>query len=137
MLLPLPLPLDLKSITTNLNLNLNLPTLNLQLANLNLNPAALLNFSRLSLLVQQFNQRPGEDQLLNGIWIGLLSVEALMVLGVMVRGLLGAVGSSRMRRRRRSSGEISIGIGMGHGMCEVGDEGLQGEGVQGGYYWRE
>jgi hypothetical protein len=36
-----------------------------------------------------------EDQLLNGIWIGLLSVEALMVLGVAVRGLVGAVASSR------------------------------------------
>lgn len=36
-----------------------------------------------------------EDQLLNGIWIGLLSVEALMVLGVALRGLVGAVASSR------------------------------------------
>ena len=30
-----------------------------------------------------------EDQLLNGIWIGLLAVEALMVFGVAVRGLVG------------------------------------------------
>lgn len=36
-----------------------------------------------------------EDTLLNGIWIGLLSVEALMVLGVALRGLVGAVVSSR------------------------------------------
>jgi len=32
-----------------------------------------------------------EDQLLNGIWISLLSVEALMVFGVAVRGLIGAI----------------------------------------------
>ncbi|KAK4032669.1 hypothetical protein C8A01DRAFT_20287 [Parachaetomium inaequale] len=37
-----------------------------------------------------------EDQLLNNIWIGLLSVEALMVLGVALRGLVGAVASSRL-----------------------------------------
>lgn len=30
-----------------------------------------------------------EDQLLNGIWIGLLSVEALMVVGVALHGLVG------------------------------------------------
>ena len=30
-----------------------------------------------------------EDQLLNGIWIGLLSVEALMVVGVVLHGLFG------------------------------------------------
>ncbi|KAK4151527.1 hypothetical protein C8A00DRAFT_17072 [Chaetomidium leptoderma] len=55
-----------------------------------------------------------EDQLLNGIWIGLLSVEALMVLGVALRGLVGAVASSRFfeerRQRRRRS---SVGMGMG------------------------
>ncbi|KAL2162265.1 hypothetical protein VTH06DRAFT_7178 [Thermothelomyces fergusii] len=43
-----------------------------------------------------------EDQLLNNIWIGLLGVEALMVLGVALRGLLGAVASSRLARRRQS-----------------------------------
>ncbi|KAK1759787.1 hypothetical protein QBC47DRAFT_398590 [Echria macrotheca] len=32
-----------------------------------------------------------EDELLNGIWIGLLSVEALMVVGVAMRGLIGAI----------------------------------------------
>ena len=32
-----------------------------------------------------------EDQLLNGIWISLLSVEALMVVGVAIHGLIGAI----------------------------------------------
>ncbi|KAK0708102.1 hypothetical protein B0H67DRAFT_494459 [Lasiosphaeris hirsuta] len=32
-----------------------------------------------------------EDELLNGIWISLLSVEALMVIGVALRGLVIAV----------------------------------------------
>ncbi|KAK4100456.1 hypothetical protein N658DRAFT_402908, partial [Parathielavia hyrcaniae] len=45
-----------------------------------------------SVLAQQIED---ENQLLNGIWIGLLSVEALMVLGVMVRGLFRGVASSR------------------------------------------
>jgi hypothetical protein len=46
----------------------------------------------------------GEDRVLNGIWIGLLSVEALMVLGVALRGLVGAVSSSSTTwKRRRSS----------------------------------
>ncbi|KAL2019409.1 hypothetical protein VTK56DRAFT_9700 [Thermocarpiscus australiensis] len=40
-----------------------------------------------------------QDRLLNSIWIGLLSLEALMVLGVAVRGLVGAV-SSRVRTSR-------------------------------------
>ncbi|KAK4248033.1 hypothetical protein C7999DRAFT_13977 [Corynascus novoguineensis] len=53
----------------------------------------------LSALLSQQN----EDQLLNNIWIGLLSVEALMVLGVALRGLVGAVASSRFfgRQTRR------------------------------------
>jgi hypothetical protein len=50
--------------------------------------------SSLSTLLAKAAQQD-EDQLLNGIWIGLLSVEALMVLGVAVRGLVGAVASSR------------------------------------------
>jgi hypothetical protein len=63
-----------------------------------------------------------EDQLLNNIWIGLLGVEALMVLGVAVRGLVGAVSSSRSRRRRSSVGTVS-----GMSVMSVGvedDEGL-------------
>jgi hypothetical protein len=51
----------------------------------NLNPAALLS-----------HWQKDEDQFLNNIWIGLLSVEALMVLGVALRGLVGAVASSRL-----------------------------------------
>ncbi|KAL2187197.1 hypothetical protein L209DRAFT_298559 [Thermothelomyces heterothallicus CBS 203.75] len=57
----------------------------------------MLDISLSGLLAQQ-----SEDQLLNNIWIGLLSVEALMVLGVALRGLLGAVASSRLAGRRRS-----------------------------------
>lgn len=33
-----------------------------------------------------------EDQILNGIWIGLLSVEALMVLGVAAQSVLKRFG---------------------------------------------
>ncbi|KAK5661619.1 hypothetical protein OQA88_9719 [Cercophora sp. LCS_1] len=32
-----------------------------------------------------------EHELLNGIWISLLSVEALMVVSVALRGLIGAI----------------------------------------------
>ena len=42
-----------------------------------------------------------EDQLLNGIWIGLLAVEALMVFGVAVRGLVGMM-APRMKQGRSS-----------------------------------
>lgn len=55
---------------------------------------------------------PDEDQLLNGIWIGLLSVEALMVLGVALRSLVGAVSASGFWQlwpaaaRRRSVGAV-------------------------------
>jgi hypothetical protein len=34
-----------------------------------------------------------EERLLNGIWIGLLSIEALMVVGVAVRGLVKRFGA--------------------------------------------
>jgi hypothetical protein len=43
-----------------------------------------------------------EDRLLNGIWIGLLSVEALMVLGVVVKGVV----DRRARRRRMRKGSV-------------------------------
>jgi hypothetical protein len=59
--------------------------------------------SSLSTLLAKAAQQD-EDQLLNGIWIGLLSVEALMVLGVALRGLVGAVASSR-----RLSGYYRVG----------------------------
>ncbi len=50
-----------------------------------------------------------EDKLLNNIWMGLLGVEALMVLGVALRGLVGAVSSSRLfGHRRRSSSSSSV-----------------------------
>jgi hypothetical protein len=131
-MLPLPLPLDLATITINLKLP-NLPTLPTLPT---LNPTALL--SRLSLLVHRFQQQD-EDQLLNGIWIGLLSVEALMVLGVMVRGLVGAVASRGYgkgdRRRRRSSGD-NMAMGMGHGMS-MSEVQKGGEDLEGEYYWRE
>lgn len=32
-----------------------------------------------------------EDELLNGIWISLVSVEALMVIGVAIRGLISTI----------------------------------------------
>ncbi|KAK3381697.1 hypothetical protein B0H63DRAFT_524389 [Podospora didyma] len=38
-----------------------------------------------------------EDQLLNGIWISLLSVEALMVVGVAIHGLVGAIAPRFLR----------------------------------------
>ncbi|KAK3303215.1 uncharacterized protein B0T15DRAFT_513420 [Chaetomium strumarium] len=51
-----------------------------------------------------------EDQFLNRIWIGLLGVEALIVLGVALHGLVGAASSSRLlARRRRSSAGIEWG----------------------------
>jgi len=68
----------------------------------------MLDINLSALLSQQ-----SEDQLLNNIWIGLLSVEALMVLGVAVRGLAGAVASSRLfghqRRRSSTAGSESLG----------------------------
>lgn len=69
----------------NLNLNLNLP-------------------GSLRVLARDRVPRvPAEDQLLNGIWIGLLSVEALMVLAVALRGLLGALWASRTRARPKAA----------------------------------
>jgi hypothetical protein len=51
-----------------------------------------------------------EDQFLNRIWIGLLGVEALIVFGVALRRLVGAVSSSKLlARRRRSSAVIEWG----------------------------
>jgi len=46
-----------------------------------------------------------EDELLNSIWISLLGVEALMVVVVAVRGLVGAFvgGSSRRQQRLKQS----------------------------------
>jgi hypothetical protein len=52
-----------------------------------------------------------EDQVLNGIWIGLLSVEALMVLGVAVRGLVGAVSSRFMTHPAHAKGSSSSSVG--------------------------
>ncbi|SPQ26783.1 992bd59f-c947-4386-bcd8-7b3793a1c7f1 [Thermothielavioides terrestris] len=65
-------------------------------------PSLLPNLSNLSTLLRSTPHRPRhdghaipEDDLLNSIWIGLLGVEALMVLGVALRGLVGAVAASR------------------------------------------
>ncbi|KAK4126825.1 hypothetical protein N657DRAFT_630777 [Parathielavia appendiculata] len=74
--------------------------------------------SRLPILLQQ-----DEDQLLNGIWIGLLSVEALMVLGVMVRGLFRGLASSKWFRsglgqRTRHSMTHSVDMGVTRRMNE-------------------
>ncbi|KAK4217185.1 hypothetical protein QBC37DRAFT_370132 [Rhypophila decipiens] len=41
-----------------------------------------------------------ENEMLNGIWIGLMSVEALMVAGVALRGLIKAVMSCSRRPGR-------------------------------------
>ncbi|KAK0709856.1 hypothetical protein B0T26DRAFT_652498 [Lasiosphaeria miniovina] len=41
-----------------------------------------------------------EDELLNGIWISLLSVEALMVIGVALRSLFGVI-APRLKQRTR------------------------------------
>lgn len=41
-----------------------------------------------------------ENELLNGIWISLLSVEALMVAGVAIRGLVKAIMSCSRRPGR-------------------------------------
>lgn len=65
-----------------------------------------------------------EDELLNGIWIGLLGVEALMVLGVALRGLVGAVASSRQQqqqqqRRRSSTGDSWMVMMKRMGQAEV------------------
>ena len=58
-----------------------------------------------------------EDKLLNNIWIGLLGVEALMVLGVALRGLVEAVSSSRLfGPRRRSSSSSSVFCADEHGL---------------------
>lgn len=78
-----------------------------------------------------------EDKLLNNIWIGLLSVEALMVLGVALRGLVGAVASSKLfvgggQNYHRPSGSYggrkgsgySVGMGMGMGMSPSPRAGL-------------
>lgn len=71
-----------------------------------------------------------EDQLLNNIWIGLLGVEALMVLGVAVRGLVGAVSSSRSRRqRRRSSSLASVGTVTGMSMSMMSVESSLDDGI--------
>ncbi|KAK4444529.1 hypothetical protein QBC34DRAFT_308868 [Podospora aff. communis PSN243] len=42
-----------------------------------------------------------EDQLLNGVWISLVSVEALMVIGVAIRGLIAAI-VPRLKHRGHS-----------------------------------
>ncbi|KAH6842752.1 hypothetical protein B0I37DRAFT_417909 [Chaetomium sp. MPI-CAGE-AT-0009] len=59
-----------------------------------------------------------EDQLLNNIWIGLLGVEALMVLGVALR----AVASSRLfttvarRKDSRDDTMMNVAIVTGSGL---------------------
>jgi hypothetical protein len=61
----------------------------------------MVNISALSaLLANSRLQDLEEHQLLNGIWIGLMSVEALMVLGVALRSLVGSVLSSSSSSRR-------------------------------------
>ncbi|KXX75404.1 hypothetical protein MMYC01_206462 [Madurella mycetomatis] len=55
-----------------------------------------------------------EDKLLNGIWISLLSVEALMVLCVALRGLVGAV-SSRWALTHRARSRMGPAADVGHG----------------------
>ncbi|AEO64376.1 uncharacterized protein THITE_2110477 [Thermothielavioides terrestris NRRL 8126] len=106
-------------------------------------PSLLPNLSNLSAVLRSTSHRPRhdgqhaipEDDLLNSIWIGLLGVEALMVLGVALRGLVGAVAASRVgaaaqRRWRRgfsvgmasSEMEMGIGHGGGDGACAWGRE---------------
>ncbi|KAK3897322.1 hypothetical protein C8A05DRAFT_39130 [Staphylotrichum tortipilum] len=80
-----------------------------------------------------------EDQLLNNIWMGLLGVEALMVLGVAVRGLVGA--GSRMRERRRSASTASVtgmdmDMGMGMSAGAVGMDVGTGMGIMPGVGWK-
>jgi len=65
-----------------------------------------------------FLSNRSEDELLNGIWIGLLGVEVLMVVGVALRGVVGAIfgseGSSWGVRVRK--GRVRKGKGKGLGL---------------------
>ncbi|KAK4145562.1 uncharacterized protein C8A04DRAFT_26560 [Dichotomopilus funicola] len=119
--LPTKFPLDL-----NLNLPTNLPKFNLPtkltftkstlitlptkftLISLPTTKFALprLSLGKLSTLVDQ-----DQDQLLNRIWIGLLVLEALLVLGVLLRGVLGVRFRFRSRPRSRWSGRELKGDG--------------------------
>ncbi|KAK4238333.1 hypothetical protein C8A03DRAFT_15181 [Achaetomium macrosporum] len=68
-----------------------------------------INLAILQSLLAQDNL--DEDQLLNRIWIGLLGVEALIVMGVALRGLLAAVSSSRLLgHRTRSSADVGLSM---------------------------
>lgn len=77
-----------------------------------------------------------EDQLLNHIWMGLLGVEALMVLGVALRAVASSrlfAGAAAVGRRQsnlkglRGADADAAGVGMG---VVVGGEYYDGEG-----YW--
>lgn len=85
-----------------------------------------------------------ENQLLNHIWMGLLGVEALMVLGVALRAVAtsrlftaaaGAVTGSSSSSSRRNSMMVMKGSGLGSREMVVGGVPVVGEFYDGEGFW--